>query len=118
MIDSKQSSKVPDALTTSPLPPWQHYTAPRMVIAGAGAVDHEELVALSEEYWGGLPTESRTTYPTNFDPASFLGSDKRTPGPDDLDTAHVSLAFSGTSWSSNDSFPVSERTDELCSCMP
>ena len=78
-----------------------------MVIAGAGAVDHEELVALSEEYWGSLPTESRTTYPTNFDPASFLGSDKRTPGPDDLDTAHVSLAFSGTSWTSDDSFPVS-----------
>eukprot|EP00622_Pseudochattonella_farcimen_P002335 FR737247.1.p1 GENE.FR737247.1~~FR737247.1.p1 ORF type:complete len:275 (+),score=35.05 FR737247.1:66-827(+) len=77
-----------------------------MVIAEAGAIDHAELVALSEEYWGGLPTESQTTYPTNFDPASFFGSDKRTPGPAELDTAHVSLAFSGTSWTSDDSFPL------------
>ena len=50
-----------------------HYTAPRMVICGVGAVDHKELVKLSEEHWGGLPVEPRTNYPTNFDPAVFGG---------------------------------------------
>ena len=34
------------------------YTAPRMVVAGAGAVDHSELCSLAEEHFGGLPTSS------------------------------------------------------------
>lgn len=83
-----------------------HYTAPRMVIAGAGAVDHEELVALSEQYWGQLPVESRTDFPTNFDAAHFSGGSKRTAGPADVDAAHVSVAFEGTSWTSDDAFPL------------
>eukprot|EP00957_Ditylum_brightwellii_P007216 548253-Ditylum_brightwellii.AAC.1 len=33
-----------------------HYTAPRMVIAGAGAIDHEELCGLAGEHFGSLPT--------------------------------------------------------------
>merc|ERR1712238_216501 len=33
-----------------------HYTAPRMVIAGAGAIDHEELCSMASEHFGGLPT--------------------------------------------------------------
>jgi len=32
------------------------YTAPRMVLAGAGAVDHAELCSLADEHFGGLPT--------------------------------------------------------------
>ncbi len=65
-----------------------HYTAPRMVICGVGAVDHDELVALSSRYWDAhLPVAPRTTYPTNFDPATFGGGEKRFPS--DLDVAHV-----------------------------
>jgi mitochondrial-processing peptidase subunit beta len=33
----------------------EHYTADRFVIAGAGAVDHKELVDITEEYFGKLP---------------------------------------------------------------
>ena len=33
-----------------------HYTAPRMVIAGAGAINHEELCGLASEHFGTLPT--------------------------------------------------------------
>ena len=54
-----------------------HYTANRFVIAGAGAVDHKQLVDLTEKHFGGLPTFS--TEGANFkpEPAIFTGSDKR-----------------------------------------
>jgi len=51
-----------------------------MVICGVGAVDHKELVKLSEEHWGGLPVEPRTHYPTNFDPAVFGGGQVKVRG--------------------------------------
>ena len=48
-----------------------HYTAPRMVIAGAGAIDHNQLVELSEKAFGNLPTESGNPSAASFDPAIF-----------------------------------------------
>ena len=32
-----------------------HYVAPRMVVAGAGGVEHKDLVSLSENLFGGVP---------------------------------------------------------------
>mmetsp|Transcript_52033 Transcript_52033/g.89353 ORF Transcript_52033/g.89353 Transcript_52033/m.89353 type:complete len:501 (+) Transcript_52033:85-1587(+) len=77
-----------------------HYTAPRMVICGVGAVDHDELVELSKTYWDkDLPSVPRTSYPTNFDPAVFgAGEVRDNKGYPDLEVAHVSVAFEGTSW--------------------
>ena len=37
-----------------------HYTAPRMVVAGAGAVEHSQLAQLAENCFGGLPTAPAT----------------------------------------------------------
>merc|ERR1711981_1051321 len=34
----------------------KHYTAPRMCIAGAGAVEHDQLKDLAEKTFGGLPS--------------------------------------------------------------
>ena len=51
-----------------------HYTAPRMVIAGAGAVDHSELCALAQQHFGNLPTGSLDVA---MKPAVFTGSDYR-----------------------------------------
>jgi len=53
----------------------QHYTAPRMVIAGAGAVDHAELCDLAGKHFGSLPTSSSGGLDTAMDPAIFTGSD-------------------------------------------
>ena len=39
-----------------------HYTAPRMVVAAAGALDHGEVVRLAEEHWSGRPTTSSTDF--------------------------------------------------------
>ena len=55
-----------------------HYTADRFVIAGAGAVDHKQLLELSEKHFGKLPSSSTVgTNSTYFDAAVFTGSDKR-----------------------------------------
>lgn len=54
-----------------------HYTADRFVVAAAGAVDHKELVGLTEKYFGKLPYGSKDALTTKFDPAIFTGSDKR-----------------------------------------
>jgi|TARA_B110000090_G_scaffold198482_1_gene237436 hypothetical protein len=54
-----------------------HYTADRFVIAAAGAVDHNQLVDLTEKHFGGLPQGPKNAVSTQFDPAIFTGSDKR-----------------------------------------
>jgi processing peptidase subunit beta len=53
----------------------QHYTAPRMVIAGAGAVNHEELCGLAGEHFGNLPTAPKNGVELGMEPALFTGSD-------------------------------------------
>ena len=53
------------------------YSADRFVIAAAGAVDHTELVALTEKHFGKLPTLPTGSMVVAYDPAIFTGSDKR-----------------------------------------
>jgi processing peptidase subunit beta len=54
----------------------QHYTAPRMVIAGAGALQHEELCGLASQHFGNLPTAPKAgAVDVAMDPAHFTGSD-------------------------------------------
>lgn len=80
------------ALTRSDLKNYiaTHYTSPRMVVAGAGAVEHQELVRLSQKYFkdlpltplGGPPSSSSSSSPPPSllsltpDPAVFTGSHK------------------------------------------
>lgn len=54
-----------------------HYTSERFVIAGAGAVDHDQLVDLTEKYFGNLPRTPANGSTLKFDPAVFTGSDLR-----------------------------------------
>jgi mitochondrial-processing peptidase subunit beta len=53
----------------------QHYTAPRMVIAGAGAINHDELCGLAGEHFGNLPTVPKGGVDVPMEPAYFTGSD-------------------------------------------
>lgn len=82
-----------------------HYTAPRMVIAGAGAVDHTELCDLAGEHFGGLPTAPAGGVEVAMQPARFTGSDMRVRFDSD-NTAHIALAFEGASWTSEYAFPL------------
>lgn len=59
-----------------------HYTAPRMVIAGAGAIDHKQLCDLSDKYFGGVPSASSGGLDIAMEPAVFTGSDYWYVGPE------------------------------------
>lgn len=80
-----------------------HYTANRFVIAAAGAVDHKQLVDLTQKHFGNLATGA----PEGFTPPStfFTGSDKRIRF-DSMSEAHVALAFQGASWTSEYAVPL------------
>jgi processing peptidase subunit beta len=85
-----------------------HYTADRFVIAAAGAVDHSQLVDLTQQHFGNLPASSKENIGAsslNLTPARFTGSDKRIRY-DSMKEAHVALAFEGASWTSEYSFPL------------
>lgn len=83
-----------------------HYTANRFVIAAAGAVDHKQLVDLTEQHFGSLPTAPKVAVAsTAFDKAIFTGSDKRIRF-DSMGEAHIALAFQGASWTSPYAYPL------------
>jgi len=84
-----------------------HYTAPRCVLVGAGAVDHEQLCALGEKAFGQLPTERSGAVQAELQasPSIFTGSDVRN-REDDMEHAHVAFAFEGPGWTSSDSVPM------------
>lgn len=52
-----------------------HYTAPRMVIAGAGAIDHQQLCELADKHFGKLPKTPKNAMAVAMEPAVFTGSD-------------------------------------------
>jgi processing peptidase subunit beta len=82
-----------------------HYTAPRMVLAAAGAVDHDELATLAGDYFGGVPTVAPEGLSYESLPSLFTGSDVREYN-DDMPVAHFALAFEGLSWTHPDVFPL------------
>ena len=72
-----------------------HYTAPRMVVVGAGGVDHDALVKLAASAFASLPTGGPTAAQLcAASPAVFTGSEVRMRD-DDQKSAHVALATSG-----------------------
>mmetsp|Transcript_20899 Transcript_20899/g.31169 ORF Transcript_20899/g.31169 Transcript_20899/m.31169 type:complete len:484 (-) Transcript_20899:108-1559(-) len=83
----------------------KHYTAGRMVIAGAGAVDHMELCDLAEKHFGNVGKTPAFGVDVHHDAAVFTGSDIRVKFDSDS-TAHIALAFEGASWTSEYAFPL------------
>ena len=83
-----------------------HYTAPRMVVVGTGAVDHDELVKLAEKAFASLPTEGASTNAlVAKNPGHFTGSEVRIRD-DDMTTVNFAVAFKGASWTSPDAVPL------------
>lgn len=65
----------------------QHYGPEQMILAAAGAVDHDEIVRLAEELFGGLSAK-----PTcDISLARFAGGERRQPKA--LEQAHFALGF-------------------------
>jgi len=80
-----------------------HYHAPRMVLAAAGAIKHDEIAKLSEKAFAGLP--SRTDENIDFfrkkEKPFFTGS-QITVRDDLMEHAHIALAVEGVGWSHTD----------------
>jgi processing peptidase subunit beta len=83
-----------------------HYTAPRMVIVGTGAVEHDQLVKLAESAFKDLPKEGVSTKDAIIsDPGHFTGSEVRIRD-DDMKVTNFAVAFKGASWTSPDAMPL------------
>ncbi|KAG0578850.1 hypothetical protein KC19_4G054400 [Ceratodon purpureus] len=83
-----------------------HYTGPWMVVAAAGGVHHDDLVALAERSFRSIPNSSISAAEYVKDsPACFTGSEVRILS-DELPLAHVAVAFEGASWTDPDSIAL------------
>jgi predicted Zn-dependent peptidase len=84
-----------------------NYTAPTMVLAAAGKVDHGRLVEMGERLFGELPKRNGP----GFDPARYQGGEqleKRS-----LEQAHVVLGFDGVAYNDPDYYPLMVATNIL-----
>lgn len=81
-----------------------HYKPSRIVIAGAGGVDHDALVKLTEEHFGKLDNKYPGEIPS-LAPCRFTGSEIKVRD-DTLPLAHVALAVEGASWTDPDTLTL------------
>lgn len=79
-----------------------HYTAPRMVMAASGGIEHEDLVKLASRYFSGLPSGQADV---KLPRCAFHPGELRTRN-DTLPLVHFALAVEGVSWSHPDYFPL------------
>ena len=77
-----------------------HYRSPRMVLAAAGAVDHDELVGLAEVAFDGLAGAAEV----DAESAAWQGGDWRENR--DLEQAHLALGFDAVSYHDDDFFAL------------
>jgi processing peptidase subunit beta len=82
-----------------------HYTADRIVIAAAGDIDHQELVKMCEEHFGGIPDAPVNGIQPYLQPARFTGSDWRWKF-DDMAQAHLAIGFPVAGWNDADNYPL------------
>ncbi|CAF1584818.1 unnamed protein product, partial [Didymodactylos carnosus] len=81
-----------------------HYKAPRIVLAAAGGINHEQLVKLGEEHFGKLKAGYDAEVPDLL-PCRFSGSEIRHRD-DDIPLAHIAICTEGTGWADADTIPL------------
>lgn len=83
-----------------------HYKAPRMVLAGAGGVDHGKLVELGKKYFSQVTDRyDKVEIPRPAEACRFTGSEIRVRD-DDMPLAHVAIAVEGPGWKDPDNIPL------------
>lgn len=83
----------------------KNYKGDRMVLAGAGAVDHEKLVEYADKYFGHIPkSESPVPLGSPRGPLPVFYGNEMNIQEDTLPTTHIALAVEGVSWSAPDYF--------------
>ena len=78
-----------------------NYAAPRMVLAAAGNIEHDSLVAHAERAFANLPRVSAA----RTEPAHYVGGELREQR--DLEQVHVVLGFSGLAYTDPDHYAAS-----------
>lgn len=81
-----------------------YYTAPHMVIAAAGAVRHEDIVAQAEKLFSKIPATSEISSVRDVR-VQFTGSEVRVQN-DDHNIAHFAVAVEGVGWTHPDHFTL------------
>ncbi|QIK95106.1 insulinase family protein [Sphingomonas sp. HDW15A] len=89
-----------EAIALDDLHRWRndHYRGGGMILAAAGKVDHDVLVALAESHFADLPDGDRPT----FDPATFTAGSRVSRAPSDQ--AHLTLAYPAPAATADDYF--------------
>jgi predicted Zn-dependent peptidase len=78
----------------------RHYGPSRMVVTAAGAVEHEQLLALVNEHFADLPAVT----PHDAEPARYAGTEFREER--ELDQVHLVLGFPSATYTDADHYPV------------
>ncbi|XP_034838393.1 mitochondrial-processing peptidase subunit beta [Maniola hyperantus] len=79
-----------------------HYQPSRIVLAGAGGIEHSKLVDLAGKNLGGL---KNTATDVELLPCRYTGSDIRVRD-DSMPLAHVAIAVEGAGWTDADNIPL------------
>jgi processing peptidase subunit beta len=83
----------------------RNFTGPRVVVSGAGGVEHAALADASSSLLGSLPSTPPGGLEAPMEPGFFVGSDKRMRF-DSKPVAHVALAFQGAAATSEYAVPL------------
>merc|ERR1712025_1292322 len=81
-----------------------HYKGPRMVLAGAGGVAHNDLCSMAEKHFAKIGTDIPNEIPIDQH-CRYTGSDVRVRD-DSMPLAHVALAVEGCGWTNPDNIPL------------
>merc|ERR1711990_66332 len=81
-----------------------HYKGPRMVMAGAGGINHEELCDLTTKHFGKIGHTYDAEIPLDLN-CRYTGSDVRVRD-DGMPLAHVAIAIEGCGWTNPDNIPL------------
>ncbi|CAM9537216.1 unnamed protein product [Phaeothamnion confervicola] len=82
-----------------------NFTAPRVVVAAAGAVDHMAVADAAAKLLGGLPSVPEGSMEALMEPGIFTGSDIRMRF-DSMDSAHIAFGFQGAAATSPHTLPL------------
>jgi processing peptidase subunit beta len=81
----------------------KYYKGPRMVLAGAGGVNHDELVKLADKYFGIVDSGENDIL--SYEAGKFSETYNLIQN-EDMDCVYGCLAVEGTSWTHHDNLPM------------
>jgi predicted Zn-dependent peptidase len=85
----------------------EHYGPDRMIVAAAGAVDHDAIVRIAEDLFGGLKPKG----PAGMQPAKWQGQERREVK--DLEQVHFALGFRGPAYRDDDLYTAQVYTTAI-----